>query len=130
MEFLLALFILAVVYAIFHNSRIKHYYKPFNPSFSPSDRKPNQFMSAQAKQEYMRTIHWQTLRTQVFERDSYTCQSCGSKHNLNCHHIDYSMLGTEPLHHLVTLCGTCHTALHNELGYNRTTIYYIRKTHA
>ena len=83
-------------------------------------------MSAQDKQDYMHTFKWYQLRSAVFERDSYTCQSCGSKHNLRCHHIDYSMLGDEPLHHLTTLCDTCHTALHKQLGYDRTAIFNIK----
>ena len=102
---------------------------PFDEPYQiaePSKRLYNQFMSAQDKQAYMRTVKWFVLRTQVFERDEYSCQSCGSKHNLQCHHIDYTYLGSEPLHHLVTLCRTCHTALHIKLGYDRTTLYPIK----
>lgn len=102
---------------------------PFDEPYQiaePIKRSFNQFMSAQDKQAYLRTVKWYQLRSAVFERDSYTCQSCGSKHNLRCHHIDYSMLGDEPLHHLTTLCDTCHTALHKQLGYDRTTIFNIK----
>ncbi len=107
----------------------KHYSNPFDEPYQiaePSKRLYNQFMSAQDKQAYMRTVNWFVLRTQVFERDEYSCQSCGSKHNLQCHHVDYTYLGSEPLHHLVTLCRTCHTALHIKLGYDRTTLYPIK----
>ena len=83
-------------------------------------------MSAQDKQYYMRTSKWHRLRQTVFARDKHTCQSCGATHSLRCHHIDYSMLGDEPLHHLITLCNTCHTALHKQLGYDRTTIFNIK----
>lgn len=102
---------------------------PFDESFElaePIKRSFNQFMSAQDKKNYMHSFKWYQLRSAVFERDGYTCQSCGSKHNLRCHHIDYSMLGDEPLHHLTTLCDTCHTALHKQLGYDRTTIFNIK----
>ncbi len=85
----------------------------------------NIFMSAEDKQTYMLSTEWQELRTLVFIRDKHTCQSCGSKSSLNCHHIDYSLLGMETLDQLTTLCTTCHTALHKRLGYDRTTIYEI-----
>ena len=102
---------------------------PFDEQYQiaePTKRLSNQFMSAQDKYAYMFSNKWFNLRSAVFERDSYTCQSCGSKHYLRCHHIDYSMLGDEPLHHLITLCDTCHTDLHKQLGYDRTTIYNIK----
>ena len=115
----------------------KPYKRPVDKSVNPFDeqyqiaepikRLSNQFMSAQDKQDYMRTFKWCNLRLAVFERDNYTCQSCGSKHNLQCHHITYKQLGDESLHHLTTLCGTCHTNLHKQLGYDRLTIYNITK---
>ena len=102
---------------------------PFDPQYQIAETTKclyNQFMSAQDKQDYMRTFKWFNLRSAVFARDSFMCQSCGSKHYLRCHHIDYSMLGDEPLHHLTTLCDTCHTNLHKQLGYDRTTIFNIK----
>jgi hypothetical protein len=85
------------------------------------------FMSAEDKQTYMLSIEWQELRILVFTRDNYTCQSCGTKSALNCHHITYEDLGMETLDQLTTLCTTCHTTLHNRLGYDRTTLYPIIK---
>ena len=85
------------------------------------------FMSAEDKQTYMLSIEWQELRILVFTRDNYTCQSCGTKSSLNCHHITYENLGMESIDQLTTLCTTCHTALHKRLGYDRTTLYPIIK---
>ena len=85
------------------------------------------FMSAEDKQQYMLSKEWQELRTLVFIRDNHTCQSCGSQSSLNCHHITYEDLGEESLDQLTTLCTTCHTELHNSLGYDRTTLYQIIK---
>ena len=104
---------------------------PFDPQYQiaePTKRLYNQFMSAQDKQDYMRTFKWFSLRSAVFARDSYTCQSCGSKDYLRCHHITYEQLGDEELHHLTTLCGGpngCHQKIHNLLGYDRNTIYSL-----
>lgn len=103
---------------------------PFDESFElaePIKRSFNQFMSAQDKYAYMFSDKWFNLRSAVFERDNYTCQSCGSTHLLRCHHIDYSRLGDEFLSDLITLCDTCHTNLHKQLGYDRLTIYNINK---
>jgi hypothetical protein len=85
------------------------------------------FMSAEDKQTYMLSTKWQELRALVFIRDKHTCQSCGSKSSLNCHHITYDRLGAEDLSDLITLCATCHTTLHKRLGYDRTTLYPIIK---
>lgn len=87
----------------------------------------DQFMSAKDKSAYLQSPEWQTLRFTVFERDGYMCQSCGSKHNLNCHHISYENLGNESLEQLTTLCQVCHTQLHQQLGYDRTTLYPIKE---
>lgn len=92
----------------------------FNPDLH------NQFMSAQQKATYLASPEWQTRKLQVLTRDNFRCKSCGSSHNLECHHISYTYLGTEPLSHLVTLCRSCHQKIHDKLGYDRTTYYPIQ----
>lgn len=104
-----------------------------SPKFQPQPtvdlvnpiRHCNQFMSAQDKQAYLQSSIWATKRELVFSRDNYQCKSCGSIVNLECHHIDYTYLGDEPLEHLVTLCRNCHQSVHNLLGYDRKTLYPI-----
>lgn len=113
----------------------KLYGKPNKPVFSPDyDQTPDftinlkpsdQFMSAEDKYNYLLSPKWQDLRTQVFIRDNYTCQSCNSTKLLECHHINYINLGTESLKDLITLCRPCHQNIHNQLGYDRTTIFNI-----
>jgi len=57
----------------------------------------------------------------VLERDSYTCQKCGSKKNLLVHHKDlmsYKLRGmwgmrNNEIKNLTTLCNSCHTFLHH-----------------
>ena len=95
------------------------------PTFIFQTLYPNQFMSAEQKQEYLHSPEWQQLRALVFTRDKHTCQLCGSQSALNAHHITYEHFGAESLDQLTTLCTTCHTALHKRLGYDRTTIYKI-----
>lgn len=59
-------------------------------------------------------------RKAALERDNYTCQHCGSKNDLQVHHIDGN--GTtapkesrnNALDNLLTLCRSCHTRIHHE----------------
>jgi len=51
------------------------------------------------------------LRQLVFARDNYTCQICGSKENLHCHHyrgIWQDQLESADIDNCVTLCRNCH----------------------
>ena len=82
------------------------------------------FMSAEDKQQYMLSAEWYELRTLVFIRDDHTCQSCGSKTSLNCHHIMYDRLGAENLEDLITLCKSCHQYQHDTYGYLRQTRFW------
>lgn len=71
--------------------------------------------SSQSYSEKLRDPRWQKLRLQVFERDKFACQSCGSPDNeLQVHHKEYAN-GCEPwesdLESLVTLCSECHETL-------------------
>jgi len=81
------------------------------------------YMSRADKQAYMNSPEWQSKRQLVLARDNHQCVVCGSTHNLNIHHIDYSNLGDEHLSELTVLCQLCHSSLHEELGYTREGIY-------
>lgn len=53
--------------------------------------------------------NWHKLRFAIFKRDGYQCQKCGSKTNLECHHLRPIWAGGS--HHpnnLITLCRRCH----------------------
>ena len=58
------------------------------------------------------------LRSMVLERDEHKCVKCGSKENLQCHHI--LPVSVEPLlsadiDNCITLCYTCHKKIHQEI---------------
>lgn len=59
---------------------------------------------------------FENTKAMVLTRDCYTCQHCKGKHkdsHLEVHHIIYrSQGGSDDAENLITLCGTCHTALH------------------
>ena len=86
------------------------------------------YISAQAKRDYLSSRKWQTLRSGAMERAGYKCQSCGSANNLHCHHIKYDWLsegGARELADVAILCGICHQAVHDRLGYSRETHFPI-----
>ncbi len=57
------------------------------------------------------------VKAYVLHRDGYTCQHCRGKSKdsrLHCHHIVFrSKQGTDSPENLITLCETCHEALHS-----------------
>jgi hypothetical protein len=56
------------------------------------------------------------FREKVLWRDSYQCQRCGSSNSLQAHHIHHKAHGgTNTPHNGITLCETCHQALHEGL---------------
>ena len=47
------------------------------------------------------------------ERDLYTCQVCGSKKDVEGHHIiDYQYGGAASVDNIITLCHKCHNQVH------------------
>lgn len=77
-------------------------------------------MSKPSYAELLRDPRWQKKRLEVMQRDSFTCNDCGSsKHTLNVHHIHY-IRGHNPWEYpsagLVTLCEDCHSLKDNNLG--------------
>lgn len=57
---------------------------------------------------------WVRLRNRVMRRDKYTCKKCGSKIDLQVHHKEYIGGGvwSTPMGFLITLCRSCHKAVH------------------
>lgn len=55
------------------------------------------------------------VREYVMTRDKYTCQNCFGKtgdRRLHVHHIESRRTGGDAPNNLITLCATCHSALH------------------
>ena len=78
------------------------------------------------KRKYLLSDNWRQKREAVLRRDRYCCMKCFTSTSLNVHHIRYSALPNEPIEDLVTLCESCHTALHNTSGYPQTYADYMR----
>ncbi len=63
------------------------------------------------------TYKYRKWRKGILNRDSYTCQNCGSKENLEVHHIKSFAEHEEERYSTengITLCRKCHMALHKE----------------
>lgn len=62
--------------------------------------------------EYMKSAEWATLRSDVFDRDNYTCRRCGESgrpgNELTAHHVTYERFRHEKLDDMLTLCKGCH----------------------
>ena len=58
---------------------------------------------------------YQQLCRQVLQRDGWRCQQCGSRTNLQVHHIQLrSQSGDDVERNLITLCSECHDQIHCE----------------
>jgi len=56
---------------------------------------------------------YEELRFQVLRRDGWRCQACGRRENLEVHHKKLrSHLGSDPEENLITVCNSCHSAMH------------------
>jgi 5-methylcytosine-specific restriction endonuclease McrA len=53
------------------------------------------------------------LRMKIMERDNWRCQFCGTRSNLQVHHIRYlSHRGADAEDNLITVCAACHEQIH------------------
>ena len=56
---------------------------------------------------------YEQLRDQVLRRDGWRCQSCGTRSGLEVHHKEFrSHSGDDSQENLITLCTSCHNAVH------------------
>lgn len=86
----------------------------------------NKHLTPEERLETRRYPEYYEWRKKVYERDSYTCQCCGSSKSgtLNAHHIEnYSSNKSKrtDVDNGITLCVDCHGAYHKEYGYFNNT---------
>lgn len=66
---------------------------------------------------YLKTPAWKSKAKQRAAIDGYQCQLCGSRENLQIHHLTYRHIGFEnPWVDLVTLCENCHSGVHRMMS--------------
>lgn len=61
---------------------------------------------------YLLTDKWRSKRDRVLQRDGFKCQACFLRPATQVHHKTYEHIFDEPLFDLVSVCDTCHDALH------------------
>lgn len=119
----IALLVAGLLFA-YDNFKPRYYYKRKDLS-EESTRNSSMYMSPEEKLAYLKSSKWQSIRQSILDRDNHQCQHCGSTEHLEIHHINYYNLGDEHPSDLVTLCATCHNAIHDRLGYSRSELYPI-----
>jgi 5-methylcytosine-specific restriction endonuclease McrA len=68
------------------------------------------------KRRRLDSTEYQDLHRRVLERDGWRCQFCGSRTELQVHHIQSrAQLGADSVENLITLCSKCHRAIHLDL---------------
>jgi 5-methylcytosine-specific restriction endonuclease McrA len=65
-------------------------------------------------QEYLDSWLWKDKEKLILEMFNYTCQECGSKKNLQVHHLTYDSVCNENSHDVIVLCKKCHEKKHKE----------------
>jgi DNA-directed RNA polymerase subunit RPC12/RpoP len=65
-------------------------------------------------QSYLNTDHWKEIRERILEQRGYECENCGSKDNLQVHHLTYANIWNEKDEDLMLLCKHCHHEIHKD----------------
>jgi len=62
--------------------------------------------------DYLKSDHWQALRSVKLKEADSRCQVCNAGGLLDVHHRTYERLGKESLEDLTVLCRECHDLFH------------------
>ena len=57
---------------------------------------------------YINSKAWYAKRDLKLRKAGYKCWWCGSRYELEIHHLNYDRLGSERLSDLMVLCRNCH----------------------
>lgn len=61
---------------------------------------------------YMKSPEWAARKRGYFLNHARRCKACGSKSDIQLHHMNYARLGRERDSDMVALCERCHTRVH------------------
>jgi hypothetical protein len=76
--------------------------------------KPSNFIDGTSRSRQYQFEEWKKIARYVYQRDNYTCQTCGKKGGLlNAHHkIPWAISKNDNPNNLITLCVECHAKIH------------------
>ena len=74
-----------------------------------SGEKACRFMGIEKPRGGHRSANWKKIRNEILKRDNYTCSQCGSRENLDVHHIGWWWDNSPS--NFTTLCSRCHHSL-------------------
>lgn len=66
-------------------------------------------------EEQLKDERWLKKRKEVLESKGYICADCGSRYDLQVHHLEYKhgkMAWDYPMSNFVVLCSRCHKKMH------------------
>ena len=94
-------------------------------TFEKTNYQNRYFCSEQCSNQYKAELYFGGNYLATLERDSFRCRKCGSPQSPHIHHIDLSgrfkktdrERCNNDMSNLITLCNSCHQALHNEIQY-------------
>src|SRR4051812_29396088 len=66
----------------------------------------------EAYRAYLKSPNWNVHKSAALARHGRKCQACGSRINLDVHHVTYQRFGDEDLDDLRVLCRAHHELVH------------------
>jgi 5-methylcytosine-specific restriction endonuclease McrA len=76
---------------------------------------------------YIESPLWTKRKEEYYKTHKKECQACGSKHDIQLHHMRYGDFGNEPDYALITFCRTCHKDFHEKHATKKDMIRYSLK---
>ena len=82
-------------------------------STSPTQQRAGTLSPRQiAYREYLKSDHWKQLRKRKLSRARHHCSICGSKHDIDVHHLNYRDWTNVRTSDLRLVCRRCHDLIH------------------
>lgn len=83
--------------------------------------------------EYLQSNHWKKVKQRFWKSKlTKSCACCGTKTNLDLHHLTYKRIGCEKLNDFKLICRSCHNdthAIHKERNTNKKGSLSLRRAH-
>jgi hypothetical protein len=74
--------------------------------------RPGRIESKPFQDLYYQTQHWRAKAAERKRMDGFRCRQCGSAERVEAHHWRYELFAESVQFDLITLCHSCHQAIH------------------